>query len=297
MSNKRDTVDARDELLKEIEKLETPGWSATKTDLPKTTLDEIKYERPTDEALGKTAESELSSYKTEGEKSVRDSAEAQNQALVDKRDAYATSRDGEVSALDEQYRSAVRAVDNDVVRRGLARSSIAVVERAELEREYLSRNADIASSYGKKLAELDGEIAAYDSKLKKALDDFNLAYAAKLNQRITELKTERDKKEQEVLKYNNEVKKSQAKLDSDRAKDEYALYKAALDIEQQQNSMSGLPSERVNETYKAIYDAMDKFLGSMDKDDAMVELLNHSLYRQHLSNYYYNRLLDKYGRI
>ena len=61
--------------------------------------------------------------------------------------------------------------------------------------------------------------------------------------------------------------------------------------------MSGLPSERVNETYKAIYDAMDKFLGSMDKDDAMVELLNHSLYRQHLSNYYYNRLLDKYGRV
>ena len=220
MSNKRDTVDARDELLKEIEKLETPGWSATKTDLPKTTLDEIKYDRPTDEALGKTAESERASYKTEGEKSVRDSVEAQNKALADKRDAYATSRDGEVSALDEQYRSAVRAVDNDVVRRGLARSSIAVVERAELEREYLSRNADIASSYGKKLAELDGEIAAYDGKLQKALDDFNLAYAAKLNQRITELKTERNKKEQEVLKYNNEVKKSQAKLDSDRAKDE-----------------------------------------------------------------------------
>ena len=297
MSNKRDTVDARDDLLKEIEKLETPGWSATKTDLPKTTLKELKYDAPSDEAIGKTAETELAAYKSEGEKSVRDSADAQNKTLIDKREAYESGRNGEVSALDEQYRSAVRAVDNDVVRRGLARSSIAVVERAELEREYLSRNADIASSYGKKLAELDGEIAAYDSKLQKALDDFNLAYAAKLNQRITELKTERDKKEQEVLKYNNEVKKSQAKLDSDRAKDEYELYKAALDIEKQQNSMSGVPSERMDEMYKAIYDRMDEFLGSMDKDDALIEIRNHSLYRQHLSNYYYNRLYDKYGRV
>ena len=62
MSNKRETVEARDELIQEIEKLETPGWSATKTDLPKTKLEELKYDAPSDEALGKTAEFELSGY-------------------------------------------------------------------------------------------------------------------------------------------------------------------------------------------------------------------------------------------
>ncbi len=48
--------------------------------------------------------------------------------------------------------------------------------------------------------------------------------------------------------------------------------------------------------YKSIYKLMDEYLGGMDKGEARLELINHSLYRDHLSSYYYARLFDKYGR-
>lgn len=92
------------------------------------------------------------------------------------------------------------------------------------------------------------------------------------------------------------IERKQAELDNDRLKTESSLYSAALSQEKQENSLDGASSERRDAVYKAVYERMDKFLGSLDPQQAFLEIRNHSMYRQHLSNYYYNRLYDKYGR-
>ena len=287
---------SRDELADEIERLETNSSAAVKPTLPKVTLQEKGYDAPDDDTLKKSAESELASYRAEGEKSIKQNSEAEKTELNAKRDAYEGAKTAAEAELERRYDAAARAIDNDVIKRGLARSSVATVEKGALEREYLGQTAAVAREYANNISKLESDIAALDKKLQTALNDFNLTYAAKLSQRLTELKAEREQKMQEVIEYNNEIKRKQADLDYDRLKTESSLYSAALDHEKRENSLDGASSERRDAVYKAVYEKMDAFLGSLDPQQALLEIRNHSMYRQHLSNYYYNRLYDKYGR-
>lgn len=296
MADKTKINESRDELSKEIDRLETGSTTAVKQSLPKVTLEELNYVAPNDDVLRSTAESELSSYRADTEKNIRQKSEAEETELNAKRDAYADSKKSAEAELEQKYLAAVRAIDNDTVKRGLARSSVAAVERGALEREYLNKSADITHEYSKNISKLESDIASVNKKLQDALNDFNLTYAAKLSQRLNELKTEREKKMQYVIEYNNEIKRKQASLDNDRLKLESDLYSAALRQEKQENSLDGIPAERRDEIYKAVFEKMDAFLGSLDPTIALLEIRNHSMYRQHLSNYYYNRLYDKYGR-
>lgn len=296
MANNVKINQSRDELADEIERLETNSSAAVKPTLPKVTLQGKSYDPPDDATLKKSAESELASYRIEGEKSIKQNSEAEKTELNAKRDAYDGAKTAAEAELERRYDAAARAIDNDVVRRGLARSSVATVEKGALEREYLGQTAAVAREYANNISKLESDIAAVDKKLQTALNDFNLTYAAKLNQRLTELKAEREQKMQEVIEYNNEIRRKQADLDYDRLKTESSLYSAALEHEKQENSLDGASSERRDAVYKAVYERMDAFLGSLDPQQAFLEIRNHSMYRQHLSNYYYNRLYDKYGR-
>ncbi|MCH5164796.1 MAG: hypothetical protein J1G01_00140 [Clostridiales bacterium] len=291
-----DNSESRRELEEQIKQLEKADSHATRESLPSTKLDELSYTAPSDEYLEAQAEKSLQGYKSSGEKSIRENSENEAKARARQREAYLKGRDGDIAALGDSYRAAALAIDNDAMKRGLARSSIAAAGKSELESEYLKRNADIVDTYGKKIAELDSEIAAADSKLRAALDDFNLTYATKLNEKIESLKSERDKKVEEVTKYNNEVRAKQAALDQSRLKTESDLYSAALSQEQKENSLDGISPEKRDEIYRSVYDKMDEYLSSMTPQQAKLEIRNHTMYRKHLSNYYYYKLYDKYGR-
>ena len=296
MSSTVQKNEGRDKLAEEVKRLETTEHGAAKKSLPGVELQEMEYTPPTDDELRSAAEGAMDDYRRREEKALRDKSANSAKELASQKDALTAAKNSDMAELDEAYRSASDAIDSDVIKRGLARSSIAATEKGDLQTEYLKRSADITSAYGKSLSDIDTQIASLDTKLRAALDDFNLSYAAKLNEKLLELKTERDKRMDEVLKYNNEVKKSQAKLDADRAKTESDLYSDALAQEKAENNLSKLPAERRDAIYQAVFKQMDAFLGSMTDEEAKIELLNHSFYREHLSNYYYNRLLDKYGR-
>ncbi len=287
----------RSKLEEEIKRLESSAFgSVGKPTLAQTELNEIEYTPPTDEYLAVEAENSLANDRADQIQAIRDRSENEVKQNTAVRDAYISDRDGERATLAENYEAAVRAVDNDAIKRGLARSSVAAVGRSELESEYLKRNADVEKSYGKKIAELDGEIAAADGKLRAALDDFNLSYATRLNQKIAELKAERDQKIERVTSFNNSVREKQAKLDADKLKTESDLFSAAIEQKKKANSADGLSASERDKLFKSVYDSMDKYLASLDKQEAKLEIRNHTLYRQHLSNYYYTKLYDKYGR-
>ena len=293
----QDNWDERNRVEDEIRRIESGVSSTAKPRLSAVQLDEIDYTPPSDEYLKKRAESSLNDYYKSGRAAIEEDSAANAAQLSAKRDALSQGRDSEISALADSYKNAVRAVDNDAIKRGLARSSVAAVNRGELEKEYLAKNADIASGYGKRISQLDEEIAAVDGKLRSALNDFNLTYATKLNEKLNELKAERDKKVEEVTKFNNSVREKQAKLDEARARAESDLYSAAIRQQQTANSADGLTDKQRDDMYRSIYDTLDSYLGSLDPVQAKMEITNHTMYREHLSDYYYYRLFDKYGRV
>ncbi len=288
--------EGRSKLEDEIRRLEAVDPNIVKPKLPVVTLKEMSYTAPSDEDIASAAERELSQYRNDNISSITSNSEKNETELNSKRDAYSSQLENDVAALDRSYAQAAESIDNDVLKRGLGRSSIAVGQKAELENEYMQRRAEVGSDYGKKISELDAEISSVSAKLEKALNDFNIAYAAKLNETVNKLKTERDEKIAEVEKYNNDVRYKQAQLDDQRAKTESKLYSDALSQRAKENSQSMVSDERQDEIYKSIYNKMDEFLGSMSAENARLEIKNHTFYRQHLSDYYYYRLYDKYGR-
>ncbi len=288
--------DGRSKLEDEIKRLESVDPGVIKQQLPVVTLKEMSYTAPSDADITSSAQRELADYRSDNIAAIKSDSEKNKNELNSMRDKYSAQLENEVAALDSSYERAAENIDNDVLKRGLGRSSIAVGQKEELENEYMQRRNEVGSDYGRKIADLDAEISSVSSKLAKALDDFNIAYAAKLNETIKELKEERDEKIAEVEKYNNDVRYKQAKLDESRAKTESQLYTDALNQRVKENSQNVLSAERRNDIYKSVYNKMDEFLGSMTEENARLEIKNHTFYRQHLSDYYYYKLLDKYGR-
>ena len=252
-------LDSRDDLEDEIKRLETDDNYISRPQVNAPRLEEKKYTPASDEALGLQAERELDGYRKQGETAIREKRDSDEKSMLDMKEGYGANRDGELSKLEESYNSAVRATDADAIKRGLARSSVAAIGRAEIEKEYLAKNAEISATYGKKIAELDKEIAALDGKLKSALDDFNLSYATRLNERITELKSERDKKVADVAEYNNDIRAKQAQLDMQAAKTQSELYSAALEQKKKENSIENFSEEQRDAMYKSIYKLMDEY--------------------------------------
>lgn len=286
----------RDKLFDEIARIEETESSAVKPSLPKTKLDEISYTPPDDRSIANTAQDDLADYKSSTEASIKQKSADSAVSLAEKRDAYEADKQSDMSELDRKYADAARAIDNDVIKRGLARSSVATSYKSDLQNEYLRQSADIIAAYGKNISAVDAEIVALDGKLREALNDFNLTYATKLNQKIAELKAEREAKIKEVTAFNNSVRQNQAKLDMDREKTESSLYSQALEQEKMSTTPDGLSVEKRDQVYRAVYDKMDKYLASLSPHDAKIELVNHTVYRQHLSQYYYAKLYDKYAR-
>ncbi len=289
-------ADGRDRLAEEIAALESVTNTVKKEKLPEVTLDPVEYSAPTDADLAVSAQKKLADYKDEGISAIKAASEKNAKALADARLAYTENMSGELEALGSDYAAAAKSIDSDVIKRGLARSSIAANAKSELAGDYAGRAASVRADYGKKISDLDAEISAVGTKLQKALDDFNLSYAVKLNDTLAALKTERDKNVQSAVKYNNELKISQAKLDADRRKTENDLYDDAIRQQKAAASLDGLSVKERDEIYKSVYGKMDEFLGSLSKEQAKLEIRNHTLYRDHLSDYYFYRLYDKYGR-
>ncbi len=291
-----DNSDERDKLRDEIEKLESVRVGVEKPKLPDVKLEETVYKPPSDEYLELLAKDALSNYKKQGEAAIRSDSAADAEALDKNRAQNVMSRDGELAALDKAYKTASDSIDADIIRRGLARSSIAVNEKSELYGERARQESEILRAYGDKIADIDAQISTVSQRLESALGDFNLSYAQKLNDKLEELKADRDKKAEEALKYNNSIKEKQAKLDADRLATESKLYSEALSQHKTETSLDSLSPEARNDLYKSVYKKMDEFLSSLSEREAKLEIRNHTLYRDHLSDYYYYKLYDKYGR-
>lgn len=293
-----DNSESRRKLEEEIGKIEaaSSGVRVDKPKLPEVKLEEKQYTAPSDEMLETSAQRGLEEYRRQQIAAIKNDSAANAKKLDAERAAYADGMQADVDAVAAAYESAARNVDNDMLRRGLARSSIAVGEKSALESDRAKAEASVRTEYGKKISALDAEIKNVGAKLDAALNDFNLTYATKLNEKLEQLKAERDENVRSVLEYNNKIKAQQAELDESRAKTEAELYDKALAQNKKERDLSLLSTEELDKHYKTVYEKMDEYLSGLDAKDAKLEVKNHSLYRDHLNDYYYYALYNKYGR-
>ena len=300
LSGKSGSVDYTD-TLKAILKITSGSESGRLPNKPqlseKSEYERLTYTPPTDEEISRQAETLLSQYL----KSGLDAIESENKS---KRESYNKTKDGlalalssGVSEIDKTYASAIERAGNDALRRGLARSSVALNTVGALESERAKEKSDLSEKYRASIDDIDAKLNALESERVKAINDFNVGYTVKISEQIEKLKSERDKKQAEVIKYNNELAKTENKDEIDRAKAESDLYSEALSQKETENKLNNKPSNaQIEYENQQIYALLRDKLLQLDSISARNEVINNPLFRNYLTTEYYYQLYDEFAR-
>ncbi len=151
------------------------------------------------------AEGELADYKNTQENKIKDEIDKEAENLTKEKTAVNKNYETAKANVKSNYDSAKEDASQDALRRGLSRSSIVVNVLDAFDKEKLSKYNQLNEELTTRLNEIDADINGLSAKRDKALSDFDISYAVKLQDRINSLTSELEKKQNEVLKYNNEI--------------------------------------------------------------------------------------------
>lgn len=244
--------------------------------------DRIEYDAPTDAEIIKNAQDELAGYRAEGIADIKTDTENRiTDALERKADSYHNLSETE-NSISGDYATAVRAYEDDMAKRGLSRSSIAASEKAAIEESRAAALASARSDHAEEISRIDAEISGLEADMQKALNAFDIAYAARLTERIAELTEEREEKRIEALKYNNQM--------TEKERDDM------LAIAGDESLLEGeVPEDMLASYYSEKYDLFRQYLSGMSADQARVAVRNDPSIRNALSDYFYYKLYNEFG--
>ena len=250
--------------------------------------------------LAEQAANSLKEYEKTALENIDQKAADQAEKLKSKEKDAADRREQSIEKIDDAYSEAKRNLENDVLKRGLARSSIAVAKGYELENSRLDSRTRAESEYTAAMDELGRLLDEVESGKINSIAELKETMATRIAEKTAELKKEAEKADAEALKYNNALDEKEAEEESRRLKAQEEIYaKALANYEKQQelDKASGAKSDRqIANMYAANYNKMDSFLSSMNRTDAAKILKDDPFFRANLTEYLYYKLYDKYAR-
>ena len=175
-----------------------------------TGLKEINYTGASDEDIAARAERENSLNKQQAANKLESKYETQKSEVESNGLKAAENLKSGYEKLSELYDELRRRTENDVLKRGLARSSIATTQLGSLDAARMEGSAQLQASFNSSMADIDNKIAGLENDKSNALEELDIKYALELEERIADLKKERDKTVKEYEEYNNQVRKQNA---------------------------------------------------------------------------------------
>ena len=252
------------------------------TDLNLTKKD---YITKSDDELKQEAENSLNDYKKAELDSINSKLETGLASLDGKEEELKTSAEEQKSQLQSYYDNAKKQAENDALKRGLQRSSIVINNLNAFDNEKIAKLMEIDSQLNSEINELNDQITQLNAEKEKAIQDFNIEYALKVNDKIAELQQEIQDRNDEITEYNNKIAQIEAEYKQSSTESNNELRNDYLDnlIEYGENKGTIL-SMRDDAYAKAI----DEYLNTLSKEDALSELKNNSYIRDLLgTNYAY----------
>ena len=253
------------------------------------TYDRIEYDAPTDEEIEKNAQNSLKEYQQSGISSIENEIAALLEKYTSDKTVNTQAYENTLKSLNEAYESAIEAANNDAIKRGLARSSIALNTNAAINSEKAEKAAAASAEYNRLDADLTSKINGLEVERQKAMDEFNISYTAKLTEEINKLKEQREELKNEAIKYNNSLAEKEESERIEREKAESDLYSEAL-------SQAKAERDLKEARYQQIYGILRDKLLTMSAQEAQNEIRNNSIYRTYLSDAYFYKLYDEFGR-
>lgn len=239
------------------------------------------------EEISAEAKNSLEEYRKSALEDIDSSINAKKSSLENSKSSLKSSKDDAISRVSAAYSKSRDLASNDALKRGLARSSIVVSVLDAFSKDELDTISRIEKDYADNLNAINFELNALGLQREQAIKDFDVAYAVKLNDKINSLANEYQKKEQEIIKYNNEIAEKEKEY-----QDSYN--KLVADIKEKNIDSATKQSELVskygtkaisNYTKNQVFAVLDNYLSTKDRNDRIAILTSDAIKNALGSNY------------
>ncbi len=223
-------------------------------------LQELEYDAPTDEEILRAAEEIYGKAKEESSAKLKSTASEKISGLENSKTRASETADASAAKIAEAAEKAKTDAENQALKRGIGRSSIILEELNGIDNSALKATGEVYGDLQKEIASIDDKIYALQDDLGAALDKLDVDTATKINNKVKELKAEREEKLMAVTKYNNDIKANTAKAMTNAAK-------AGADIaEENSDEYITQNSEKIKRLYSYYYDFGDDAIEEIEKD-------------------------------
>lgn len=279
--------------LKEVDnKYETTLNSNREVTYNPPTYEKMEYVAPTEQEVKTKAENSLSEYKTSNVDAINQKYDDKISSIDEKVESNTKLLSTEKQELENLYGSLKQNASNEAQKRGLQRSSIIVNQLEAFDRDKLNQYLKLNNEYKNTLNELSSEKEILASQKNSALSSFDITYAIKLQEKIDDINSEIEKKEQEVLKYNNEILEKEAEYQREYEETANKLLREdRLDTTNLLEYLSKYGSSALDELKaKEKYTIVENAVKDLSKEQALSEIKNNSNIKSQLGRYY-NKLI------
>ncbi len=260
-------------------------------------LKEIEYKPRSDEDIVASAKKEADYEKNSDKIKIEDKFQSAVDALSEDKTAQEETLKSSYDNLEKLYAELREQANNDSIKRGMARSSVATQRLDALDALHMASATEAEKTYANAIAKINGEISALERDRDNALEQLDLKWATELDERIENMKAQRDKTVKEYEEYNNDVRREKEEYEKSRQKsidkylDEYEKEKAEKEEEQREYEhkygYSGDKLKNYSERYNLAYD----FYSSLSPDIA-VDALKASPNMKYYLGELYDKLLS-----
>jgi len=239
------------------------------------------YERMEDvkidnDKIKEQAENELYEYKkTSTDKINNDTVENINNlenSKIKLKDNFETEK----ANMDNYYTRVKQEVSDDALKRGLSRSSIVINQLDAFNKDQIENYNKLNKELTSSINSIDMEINNAKTAQEKALNEFDITYAVKLQEKINSLTQDLLDKQEKVIKYNNEITEKEKEYEQDYKKLEEELRQSNWDKELDLMAYAGKYGTNMLEKYKTtqVYNIAKDYLKTLDSAVAISTLQN-----------------------
>ena len=151
----------------------------------------------------------------------------------------------------------------------------------------MNKISDFQQAASKQVDELNAKLNILEGQKQSALGAFDIEYAIKLQDKIDSINSELAEKQENIIKYNNQIKELQAKHQKEQDETNFNNLKDLAGIYAKYGT--GVVDEIKNNQK---YQVAKEYFKNMSNGDAVLELESNPNYKTQLGSYY-NRLLKE----
>lgn len=260
-------------------------------------LEKLTYEDKSKEEIEEEAKDSLATYYNNTKNSIYDDIQNKENEYLQNIDSLKSDNESAKQQLSSYYDDVKQSASDDALKRGLARSSIVINKLEAFDKDKLDKYAELDKTLSNSINAINFELSALQDEQDKALSNFEIEYASKLNDKINDLTKELEDKKSEVIKYNNEIEEKEKEYEQKLASFSQELAESNNDkitdiLEYAtENGYSSLDRFRT----EALYYTISQYLSSLSKEDARYVLESSDAIKNSVPDSYYKKLLTDYA--